>query len=434
MTDCSLDSMAGEKAVALDRLTAEAPAEAKRLGRILVTTSNFPRWQDDSTTPFILHLAQDLQALGWQVDVLAPHAPGVQLRETLRGVRVFRFRYAWPAAWQTLCYRGGALANLRKSPSSALRLPGFLLAEWLATTSRLLRGRYDFVHSHWLLPQGFTAALAAGLTGVPHVATIHGSDVFALGGRTLALFKRFALRQAAAVTANSSATMLAASEIGGTLPLLKKIPMGVCEDTPTPEAVSELRRRYRRGDGPCLMFAGRLVQEKGIADLIRAVALACPRLPDITAAILGEGPERPTLERLAQELGVAERIVFAGWVDPERIASHLAAADIFVGPSWSEGQGLVVAEALRAGTAVVATGVGGVVDVIHHERTGLLVPTNAPADIADAVERLAREPDLATRLTSAGAELVARDFTRSASAQAFSELFRSLLPTKDHGA
>jgi glycosyltransferase involved in cell wall biosynthesis len=400
MTDCSLDSMAGEKAVALDRLTAEAPAEAKRLGRILVTTSNFPRWQDDSTTPFILHLAQDLQALGWQVDVLAPHAPGVQLRETLRGVRVFRFRYAWPAAWQTLCYRGGALANLRKSPSSALRLPGFLLAEWLATTSRLLRGRYDFVHSHWLLPQGFTAALAAGLTGVPHVATIHGSDVFALGGRTLALFKRFALRQAAAVTANSS----------------------------------ELRRRYRRGDGPCLMFAGRLVQEKGIADLIRAVALACPRLPDITAAILGEGPERPTLERLAQELGVAERIVFAGWVDPERIAGHLAAADIFVGPSWSEGQGLVVAEALRAGTAVVATGVGGVVDVIHHERTGLLVPTNAPADIADAVERLAREPDLATRLTSAGAELVARDFTRSASAQAFSELFRSLLPTKDHGA
>ena len=78
-------------------------------GRILCLTSNFPRWEGDSTTPFVLHLAQDLQALGWRVDVLAPHAPGAAVRETLGGVRVERFRYLWPERLETVCYRGGAL-------------------------------------------------------------------------------------------------------------------------------------------------------------------------------------------------------------------------------------------------------------------------------------------------------------------------------------
>lgn len=79
---------------------------AKR--RILCVTSNFPRWAGDSTTPFVLHLAQDLQEYGWTVDVLAPHAPGAAKKEELGGVSVKRFRYFWPEASENICYQGGA--------------------------------------------------------------------------------------------------------------------------------------------------------------------------------------------------------------------------------------------------------------------------------------------------------------------------------------
>ena len=64
-----------------------------RKRRLLCVTSNFPRWSGDSTTPFVLHLAQDLQSLGWEVHVLAPHAPDAELSEIIGCVRVERFRY-----------------------------------------------------------------------------------------------------------------------------------------------------------------------------------------------------------------------------------------------------------------------------------------------------------------------------------------------------
>src|SRR4029079_6948243 len=71
-------------------------------GRILSLTSSVPRWAGDSCAPFVLHLARDLQDLGWEVDVLAPHAPGAATSEKLEGVRIDRFRYLWPSSLETV--------------------------------------------------------------------------------------------------------------------------------------------------------------------------------------------------------------------------------------------------------------------------------------------------------------------------------------------
>jgi len=407
------------------------PTKLAQLGRVLLVTSNFPRWEGDSTTPFVLHLAQDLQSLGWRVDVLAPHAPGARIRETLGGVHVERFRYLWPAAWQTICYQGGALVNLRKKRSKALQVPVFVLAEWFAVARRLASGRYDLLNSHWVLPQGFTGTLAAGPLGVPHVTTVHGGDVFALRGRVLSAFKRFALRRADAVTVNSSATAAAVAEIAPDVSEICRIPMGVSNARPGP--VADLRGKYRRGNGPCLIFVGRVVEEKGAADLIRAVSLLAADLPDVSAVIVGEGPDRPAMQNLAQDLGVAERVAFTGWVEAGEVTDYLAAADIFVGPSrtasdgWVEAQGLTFLEAMLARIPVIATRIGGIVDAVRHEETGLLVNEASPEEIGTAVRRLVLEPDLTRRLCDAGADLVRRNFTRSVTAKAFGDLFREMV-------
>jgi phosphatidylinositol alpha-1,6-mannosyltransferase len=151
-------------------------------GRILCVTSNFPRWTGDSTTPFVLHLAQDLQQLGWHIDILAPHAEGTALRETLGGVQVERFRYLWPSSLETVCYQGGALINLRKNRTNYLKLPALISSECLNLFLRLKGGKYDLLHSHWILPQGFTGILTAGLLRIPHVTTVHGGDVLVCKG------------------------------------------------------------------------------------------------------------------------------------------------------------------------------------------------------------------------------------------------------------
>ena len=171
--------MPDDAAIQQDRRGPDRESGRGAAGRVLLVTSNFPRWQGDATTPFVLNLAQDLQDVGWQVDVLAPHAPGALIRERLGGLEVERFRYLWPESLESVCYQGGALVNLRQKRSNFLKLPALVLSEWLAVVRRLRTGRYDLLNSHWILPQGFTGTLAARLLGVPHVLTVHGGDVFA---------------------------------------------------------------------------------------------------------------------------------------------------------------------------------------------------------------------------------------------------------------
>ncbi len=157
-----------------------------------------------------------------------------------------------------------------------------MASEYFGIVRRLIGREYDLLHSHWILPQGFTGTLASRLFGIPHVTTVHGGDVFGLQGAVLTRFKRFTLRHADAVTINSSVTERAVTDIVPDLKELHLIPMGVStrQVNADPSSV-ELQSRYRRGNGPLLVFAGRIVDEKGVEDLIRAVGILVSRFPDV---------------------------------------------------------------------------------------------------------------------------------------------------------
>ena len=397
------------------------------MGNVLVSTSNFPRWSGDSTTPFVLNLALDLASLGWTSRVCAPHAPGARTRDTIGGLEITRFRYFSPASGQTVCYQGGALINLRTSPSNYFKLPMLVAAEWMAVQRQLATGSYDILHSHWILPQGFVGALAVR-RGVPHVITVHGGDIFALRGKMLEGFKRFALRRADAITVNSSVTEKAVMALDpGSVPV-HRIPMGVDTDVRGKDdpGVEEIRNLYSPGSGPFLVFVGRLVEEKGIGDLLEAVLILRQSFPGICLVIAGDGQDRHLFETMVRRLGLDDCVRFSGWLEEAKVPTLLASADIFVSPSRNEAQGLSILEAMSARTPVVATRVGGVVDSVIHETTGLLVDESAPQQIAAAVERLVRDDGLSARLASNARERVVAGFSRAASARAFSELFAEL--------
>jgi phosphatidyl-myo-inositol dimannoside synthase len=332
---------------------------------VLFVTSSYPRWHGDSTTPFIHHLAQDLRALGWDVRVLAPHAPGAARDEVLEGVPVHRFRYLWPASLETVCYDGGALVKLRANRWLLLRVPFLVIAQWAAVMLRLLRRRVVLVHAHWLLPQGLTAGLAAATFGRRRLVTVHGSDIFALEGAIARACKRLAIRLAQAVTANSRATVAAVASLAPSARAIERIPMGASGDRAGECAAVTAGRPHPEG-GPVLVFVGRLVPEKGVSDLLRAVHELREVHPAVVARVIGDGPARAALEEEARQLGIADRVRFLGWLRQHEVQLQLRAADVFVGPSRPgedgtlEAQGLAFAEAMLAGLPVIATAIGGI--------------------------------------------------------------------------
>ncbi|MHA1600299.1 MAG: glycosyltransferase family 4 protein [Alphaproteobacteria bacterium] len=408
-------------------------------GRVCLVTSSFPRGMGDPTSPFVLRLARDLNDRGWIIAVLAPHAAGLNRHETLDGIPVSRFRYFWPLSQQTVCYRGGALFNLRREPTNWLKLPVLVVCQWLALLHMVRRHPCDVIHAHWILPQGIVALIVGRLCRVPVVITVHGSDVFALRGRLWAWFKRMALHRAAAITVNSSATEAAVRAIAPGLHTLHRIPMGVARIRNPASGREDLRAMLHLGDGPVLVFVGRLVTQKGVADLLRALAILIAEWPSACAVIVGDGPERAQLEMDARDLKIEERVRFVGLVDPARVPEYLAAADVFVAPARAtaegvaEGQGLAVIEAMLAGIPVVASRSGGLVDAVRQDETGLLVDEGTPAQIAAAVARLLRDRDFAGRLAARARDMAMETYSADVAADAFSRLFVEVTATGPAG-
>jgi glycosyltransferase involved in cell wall biosynthesis len=168
-----------------------------------------------------------------------------------------------------------------------------------------------------------------------------------------------------------------------------------------PDANATVARTRVPGKTPLAVALGRLHPNKGFDLLLHALAAT----RDVDLWIAGDGPLRPKLERIASWLGVAPRVRFLGW--REDVPALLASADLLVCPSLHEPLGNVVIEAWSAGLPVVATASDGPAGLIEDGRNGILVPLpdrpgGGPAALAQAIERLCRDPALGARLGRAG--------------------------------
>jgi glycosyltransferase involved in cell wall biosynthesis len=141
----------------------------------------------------------------------------------------------------------------------------------------------------------------------------------------------------------------------------------------------------------CLAVA-RLVEQKGLADLIRAIGMLDRNRFQLE--IVGEGPEEAALRQLAGSLGLAEQVRFSGPLDRIEIARRYRQSDLFTLASWEEAFGDVFAEALASGLPVVGSDVGGIPELIRHGTNGLLVPPRQPLALAAAIRHLADHPEL----------------------------------------
>jgi glycosyltransferase involved in cell wall biosynthesis len=380
-----------------------------------MVTHAFPRWEGDVAGAFILRLAQALDGRGNAVRVIAPADRGDAGPDTVGGVAVRRVRYASPER-ETLAYRGTMHTASARSPAAALAFAGLLRAFLVAVEEACAGGHADVVHAHWWVPGGVAAALARR-RGRPLVITLHGTDVALArsvpGARYL--FRAVA-RNAAGVNAVSSALARHAAAAAG-LPLesiaIAPMPLLLQPTPPAPE---------RHG----ALFVGRLAAQKRVGVLLDALGLLASRGLPMDLAVVGDGPERGALEARAAQPDLAGRVRFTGEVPPEDVRRHLSAARLLVLPSVDEGLGLVIAEALVSGVPVVGARSGGIPDLVTAPYSGLLVPPDDVAALADAIAEVVTDDRYLSGAKRAGVALAER-LAPATAAEQFEGLYTQAL-------
>ena len=413
-------------------MTTESP-------RVLYFASEYPR----ATDTFIQREVAALRSLGVAVETVAGRRPGDEhIVGDEQRLERDRTDYILPAVFSELV--GAHASLLIRSPKryfKAMSLgrstarPGarghlfqmFYFAEAGILASRLRRGHFDHLHSHFGDVSTSIAMLAGALAGIPFSFTLHGPGVFfdALAWRLDEKIERASFVSCISWFCRSQAQLLSSESNAAKLHIVH---CGV-----DPDRYVDRSLESGAAADVKLAFVARLDHVKGLSVLLEAMAVVREDVPNIHLEVAGDGPAREQFSERAEALGLQDHVTFLGYVSQSEVAHLLARTDVYVLPSFAEGVPVGLMEAQASGLPVVATRVGGISELVEDEATGFLVAPGDVAGLAGRIAQLALDPDLRKRFGAAGRRRVIAEFSSSTEAQRLAVLFRSRGRTHDLG-
>jgi len=397
--------------------------------RVLMLSWEFPPRIVGGIARHVAELSHALARGGVEVDVLTAHHPGAPTVEVLAAgegrVRVMR---AAPNPVNPLDF------------ISDIHQLNFLLLERLLAEGDV---EYDLLHAHdWLV--AFTARTLKHGRQIPLIATIHATEA----GRNRGIhnpmqsyihsLEWLLTYDAWRVICCSNAM---ASEVFDSLqvPLdkVRVVPNGVdparlrCADTS--QQLAAFRSRWANPDERIVFFVGRLVREKGVEALVAAMPEVIAAHPEAKFVIAGGG-YADHLRQRAASLGLAQKVVFTGFLPEADLPRLYAVADVAVFPSLYEPFGIVALEAMAAGVPVVTSDIGGFREVVRHGETGLHTWANNPHSLAWGINQVLSDPRLAARLRREGLREVRARFSWDGVAEQTLAVYREVLTQPDVAA
>lgn len=363
---------------------------------------------------------------GCRVTVLAPQGPGGLRNEERAGVKIRRFAYFWPTAWQCLCYGSGIPDNLKKSWLAKVQLPCLELA-FLCTILQYIKWA-DVIQAHWELT-ALPAFLAVRKHKVPVAVMLHHGQAANARNRVNKILVRFADY----LIFNSSFTLQ---------PYLPHLPgkgkysiitLGVDRKRFARKEVSKEQKILSLpSDRKVVVSLGRLIPCKGHEFLLKALAMLDAGLRPYLF-IGGTGPLLTPLKAMVKDLGLEGDVFFLGQVPSEEVVALLHLANIYVQPSIidrdgnTEGLGMAVLEAMACGLPCIASKVGGLVDLVVDGETGFLVcPGDAP-NLAHTLHHLLTDDELCQQMGKAALKRVEEHFVWDRVTDKFLDVYRRLL-------
>ncbi|MEJ0053255.1 MAG: glycosyltransferase [bacterium] len=315
-------------------------------------------------------LAKGFIQNGCQVDYLTSSYTGLKRSEVVDGINVYRVYVPGRTGLAT---------------ATMLSLVLFPFAAFCQGVRLCRKNRYAFINTHFAVPTGPLGFALSKLFGIRNILSLHGGDIYDPTKKSSphrsALMRsavRFVMNHADRVVAQSSNTKENAIRYYHPRKDIDIIPLPYEPFEFSPATRAEL------GLSDDLFYTvsvGRLVPRKGFDFLIRSIAEI--RNPKIHALIIGDGPERENLLKLAHELGIGDRIHLTGQVSEERKFQYLSNANVYVLSSVHEGFGIVLQEAMQVGLPIISTDTGGQRDLIRTESDLTIIynDTNALSDL-----------------------------------------------------
>jgi teichuronic acid biosynthesis glycosyltransferase TuaC len=289
---------------------------------------------------------------------------------------------------------------------------------------------FDVIQVHGTYPTGLAAPIVSQKISCPYILTLHIQDnprIFR-SPKSATLYQNMLEKASALITVGSPLERF----LKNILPeqnqkICKTIHNGV-EISLIDEILKEMVPN-NNGWGHIISISN-LWPIKGIDINLRALAqLRDERVPWRRYTIIGEGPERAGLEKLAKELKIDDRVVFLGRLIHQDTLRELARADIFCLPSWQESFGVVYLEAMAMGKPTIGCQGEGAEDIIRDGNDGLLLPPKDPTSLAGALKRLIQDPEFAISLGK-NAKLRARQFTWERNVEAYIEIYQSIINSR----
>ena len=388
--------------------------------KICFIGSVYPRSHEDSEVPWLRKTVNLLREAGHEIVIFVPSFLGLKSHE-IDGCRVQRFRY-FLAPFETLTHDEGAPNKIHKFHYKIIMLFYFFFG-----TIGLMRfhrkERFDVLHVHWPAPHALFAYCASLICKAKIVLSFYTASLMLVKRFPFVKYLlRFFIKRADRVIAISTFTKNLVEDICDCPVTI--IPYGT---TISPrDELPPLEPNYK------ILSVGRIIERKGFAYLINAMPAILERFPDAELTIAGGGPLQQRLIDLSKSLKIDSRVSLPGKVSQETLENLFATCNVFILPSIvdskgdTEGLGVVLIEAMTYGKPVIGTDIGGITDIIIHNKSGLLVPQRDAAAIANAVSAIFSNQNGAQKLGQQGYTHVHANFSWPSVISKFNEVYAAL--------
>jgi teichuronic acid biosynthesis glycosyltransferase TuaC len=297
---------------------------------------------------------------------------------------------------------------------------GFLLAARLKARIRelLAAGALDLIHAHAALPCGHAAALLGKEFGIPFIVSVHGLDVYF--ERQAAPVAWWCRRISQNVYRSAKKVVCISNAVRNLLPPAPHANATVVYNGVDPDL-------FWPGDeapSPTILAVGNLIPTKGHAQLFQAFSQVVREFPHSRLEIIGDGPERKDLERLASSLRIRDRISFLGRRSRTQVAAAMRRCAVFALPSVYEGLGCVYLEAMASARPVIGCKGQGISELVRHGSNGFLVPPGGTPELHDCLRTLLGSPELRRSVGAEARNTVLDGFTVASQAQQLAAIYR----------
>jgi teichuronic acid biosynthesis glycosyltransferase TuaC len=375
--------------------------------RVLTLTPFYPTASDEAAGGFIAEPLRELEHFGVMSCVVAVQ-PLHRSRMRPNGISPVATWIRYP------CVPSGiGLASAG----------AFLYASLISKVRKLQESqRIDVIHAHAALPCGHAAALLSRELQIPCVVTVHGLDVFfdnqvrGYAGHLCRRVTQFVYRSASRVICVSDKVAGKVAD-NAMAPLdMKVIYNGVDAQMFAPAPTEAFPNT--------ILSVGNLIPIKGHELVLRALATVLPRHPHLLIEIIGDGPERNRLVKLAADLNLSERVRFLGRRTRKQVADAMRRSVLFVLPSRYEGLGCVYLEAMSTEKPVIACHGQGIDEIIRHGSNGWLIEPGNLQELIEALSELIQNKQLRRQLGGAARQTILQRFTSSHQASQLAAVYR----------